>query len=56
LSSARCGTRRNIPKGILFKRQVGAVRAGDGVSFTLKRGETLDLAVVRHISDRIAVM
>jgi oligopeptide transport system ATP-binding protein len=32
-----------VTKGILFKRQVGAVRAVDGVSFTLKRGETLGL-------------
>jgi oligopeptide transport system ATP-binding protein len=32
-----------ITQGILFQRQVGAVRAVDGVSFTIKRGETLGL-------------
>ena len=32
-----------ITQGIIFQRQVGAVRAVDGVSFTIKRGETLGL-------------
>ena len=32
-----------ILKGILFQSQVGAIRAVDGVSFTLDRGETLGL-------------
>ena len=32
-----------VTKGIVFQRQTGAVRAVDGVSFTLKRGETLGL-------------
>jgi len=32
-----------ITEGILFKRQVGAVRAVNGVSFSLKRGEVLGL-------------
>ena len=32
-----------ITQGILFQRQVGAVRAVDGVSFAIKRGETLGL-------------
>jgi ABC-type oligopeptide transport system ATPase subunit len=27
--------------GVIFKKTVGQVRAVDGVSFTLKRGETL---------------
>jgi oligopeptide/dipeptide ABC transporter ATP-binding protein len=30
-----------LTRGILFKRQIGAVRAVDGVSFDLTRGETL---------------
>jgi len=32
-----------IMQGIIFQRQVGAIRAVDGVSFTIKRGETLGL-------------
>jgi len=32
-----------ILRGVLFPRQVGAVRAVDGVSFTVARGETLGL-------------
>ncbi|HKT37116.1 MAG TPA: ATP-binding cassette domain-containing protein, partial [Ktedonobacterales bacterium] len=32
-----------IMQGIIFQRQVGAVRAVDGVSFAIKRGETLGL-------------
>lgn len=32
-----------IKKGILFSKQVGAVKAVDGVSFTIKKGETLGL-------------
>ncbi|MDT0307724.1 dipeptide ABC transporter ATP-binding protein [Streptomyces sp. DSM 44917] len=32
-----------LTRGILFKRQVGAVRAVDGVSFDLHRGETLGI-------------
>ncbi|WP_431925472.1 ABC transporter ATP-binding protein [Micromonospora wenchangensis] len=32
-----------ITRGVLFQRQVGAVRAVDGVSFTLRRGETLGI-------------
>lgn len=32
-----------IRKGILFSRRVGSVRAVDGVSFHIKRGETLGL-------------
>ncbi len=32
-----------LTKGILFQRRVGAVHAVDGVSFTIKRGETLGL-------------
>jgi len=32
-----------ITKGILFQRAVGAVRAVDGVSFDVRRGETLGL-------------
>lgn len=30
-----------ISQGVLFKKQTGAVRAVDGVSFELRRGETL---------------
>ncbi|MGI6149247.1 MAG: ABC transporter ATP-binding protein, partial [Limnochordia bacterium] len=32
-----------ITKGIIFSRQVGAVQAVDGVSFSVRRGETLGL-------------
>ena len=32
-----------VTKGIVFKKQVASVKAVDGVSFTLKRGETLGL-------------
>lgn len=32
-----------ITKGIIFSKQVGAVKAVDGVSFSIKRGETLGL-------------
>jgi ABC-type oligopeptide transport system ATPase subunit len=32
-----------LTQGIIFQRKVGAVRAVDGVSFAIKRGETLGL-------------
>jgi len=32
-----------LTQGVVFKRQIGAVQAVDGVSFTLHRGETLGL-------------
>jgi oligopeptide/dipeptide ABC transporter ATP-binding protein len=37
------GLQKHFPvtRGIVFQRQIGAVKAVDGVSFTLKRGETL---------------
>ena len=32
-----------LTQGILFKKQIGAVKAVDGVSFDLDRGETLGI-------------
>ena len=32
-----------IEKGVLFKRKVGAVRAVDGISFNVMKGEALGL-------------
>ena len=32
-----------VRRGVFFRRQVGAVRAVDGISFALRRGETLGL-------------
>src|SRR5947208_820212 len=32
-----------LTQGIIFQRKVGAVQAVDGVSFTIKKGETLGL-------------
>src|SRR6266540_6648666 len=32
-----------VTKGVIFQRKVGAVTAVDGVSFTIKKGETLGL-------------
>src|SRR4026207_145986 len=32
-----------LTQGIIFQRKVGAVRAVDGVSFSIRRGETLGL-------------
>ncbi|MYZ15118.1 ATP-binding cassette domain-containing protein, partial [Streptomyces sp. SID337] len=32
-----------LTQGILFKRQIGAVKAVDGVSFDLYQGETLGI-------------
>ena len=32
-----------VTKGIIFQRQVGAIKAVDGVSFNIKKGETLGL-------------
>ncbi|MFN3374771.1 MAG: ATP-binding cassette domain-containing protein, partial [Chloroflexus sp.] len=32
-----------VTRGIIFQRRVGTVKAVDGVSFTIKRGETLGL-------------
>ena len=32
-----------ITSGIVFRHKIGAVRAVDGLSFTVKRGETLGL-------------
>src|SRR3954454_8714833 len=32
-----------LTSGIIFQRKIGAVRAVDGVSFDVKRGETLGL-------------
>src|SRR4030066_1378150 len=32
-----------ITKGFIFQKQVGAVKAVDGISFNIRRGETLGL-------------
>jgi ABC-type oligopeptide transport system ATPase subunit len=32
-----------VMRGIVFERQIGAVRAVDGISFDIARGETLGL-------------
>jgi oligopeptide transport system ATP-binding protein len=32
-----------VIRGIVIQRRVGAVRAVDGISFTIERGETLGL-------------
>ena len=34
-----------VKKGIILQRQVGAVKAVDGLDFTLAEGETLSLVV-----------
>ena len=38
-----------IRQGIIFSKQVGAVQAVDDISFTVRKGETLGLAL-RDIS------
>lgn len=38
-----------------FETEDGVVKAVDGVDLQVRRGETLGLAVVKHISDRVAV-
>ena len=32
-----------VTRGIIFQKQVGAVKAVDGVSFSVKKGETLGI-------------
>ncbi|WP_425557888.1 ATP-binding cassette domain-containing protein, partial [Kitasatospora cystarginea] len=32
-----------LTQGILFKKQIGAVKAVDGISFELRKGETLGI-------------
>ena len=41
-----------ITRGILFQREVGSVKAVDGVSFNIKEGEIINLFTgkIRHIS------
>jgi ABC-type oligopeptide transport system ATPase subunit len=43
LSVSRVTKHFPIRRGIVFNRQVGAVRAVDGVSFTVRKGETVGL-------------
>ena len=45
-----------ITQGIIFMKEIGSVKAVDGISFDIKRGETLASVAEKFYGDRNAWM